>query len=99
MFVIGLVIGLIFGTIFAATCFISNKQEPDDTYEVAENNLKIPSNDVFKNSLKIILVNDIEFYNRMYQVNRCAYYLGRLEQSKFILKLMEGENVLNERKE
>lgn len=99
MFVMGLVIGLIFGTIFTAICVTSNRQEPDDNeYEVAENNLKILSKDMFQSSLKIILINDVEFYNKMYQVNKGAYYLGRLEQCEFILELMEGGKITHERK-
>ena len=98
---LGLIIGCFVGvTIISLMVAAKDKDEEDSkTYEVAENNLRKyytrPFNDIklegFKDNLKIIILGDIDFYKRMHDINKSPYYLGRIEECKFILNLVEGK--------
>lgn len=104
MFWVGLILGGMLGgfigMITIALMVVTKERDEENmkTYEVAENNLQKyytrPFNDIklegFKTDLKIILRNDIEFYKKMYDINKSTYYYGRIEQCKFILGLVEG---------
>lgn len=99
--ILGIIIGVFFGMMTIALMTASKERDEEDAkiYEVAENNLRKyytkPFNDIklegFKTDLKIILRNDIEFYKKMYGINKSTYYYGRIEQCKFILSLVEGK--------
>lgn len=105
MFWVGLILGVMLGVLggmLLTALMVASKERDEEstkTYEVAENNLRKyytrPFNDIklegFKTDLKIILKNDIEFYKKMYDINKSTYYYGRIEQCKFILSLVEGK--------
>lgn len=63
----------------------------------AINNIQNSSGD-FKDSLKIIMNADIKFYEKMYDINHNTYYLGRIEECKFVLRLIEGKEKIEIRK-
>lgn len=102
--ILGIIIGAFFGMMTIALMSASKEKDEEDTmaYKVAENNLRKyytkPFNDIklegFKTDLKIILKNDIEFYQKMYSINKSTYYFGRIEECKFILSLVEGKKNL-----
>lgn len=46
----------------------------------------------YKYTLETILVNDISFYQKLYDKNHNTYYLGRIDQSKFLLGIVKGES-------
>lgn len=47
-----------------------------------------------KTSLKTVIQGDMDFYKRMYDINKSTYYFGRIEECKFILSLVEGRKKL-----
>lgn len=100
--ILGIMIGALVGMLTVAFMVASKDKDEEDVkvYEVAENNLRKyytrPFNDIkldgFKADLKIILKNDIEFYQKMYLINKSTYYLGRIEECKFIKDIITGGN-------
>ena len=102
--ILGIMLGAILGMLTVVLMVASKDKDEEDAkvYEVAENNLRKyytrPFNDIkldgFKADLKIILKNDIEFYQKMYSINKSTYYFGGIEECKFILSLVEGRREL-----
>ena len=102
--ILGIMIGALVGMLTVALMVASKDKDEENVkvYEVAENNLRKyytrPFNDIkldgFKADLKIILKNDLEFYQQMYSINKSTYYFGRIEECKFILSLVEGKKNL-----
>ena len=100
--ILGIMLGALVGMLTVALMVASKDKDEEDVkgYEVAENNLRKyytrPFNDIkldgFKNNLKIIIEGDIDFYKRMYDINKSAYYLGRIEQCKFLLNMVKGKS-------
>lgn len=102
--ILGIMLGALVGMLTVALIVASKDKDEEDAkvYEVAENNLRKyytrPFNDIkldgFKADLKIILKNDIKFYQKMYSINKSTYYFGRIEECKFILSLVKGRREL-----
>lgn len=100
--ILGIMLGALVGMLTVALMVVSKDKDEEDakTYEVAENNLRKyytrPFNDIkldgFKTNLKTVIQSDIDFYKRMYDINKGAYYLGRIEQCKFLLNMVEGKS-------
>lgn len=100
--ILGIMLGALVGMLTVALMVASKDKDEEDAkvYEVAENNLRKyytrPFNDIkldgFKTSLKTVIQGDIDFYKRMYDINKGAYYLGRIEQCKFLLNMVEGKS-------
>ena len=86
-FIFGLFLGIIIGYAIAAL-LVASKEKPE--FMDAINNI-YESSDDFNNNLKIIMNADINFYQRMYIINHNIYYLGRIEECKFVLRLIERE--------
>lgn len=84
-FIFGLFLGIIIGYAIAAL-LVASKEKPE--FMDAINNI-YESSDDFNNNLKIIMNADINFYQRMYIINHNTYYLGRIEECKFVLRLIE----------
>ena len=93
-FIIGIFIGAMLG-IFCMGLLTAQKENEMinetpkwifcRTNDTSIDNIKIAST-------KLILTKDIEFYQKMYNINHNVYYLGRKEQSEFLLKIMEGKS-------
>lgn len=102
--ILGIMLGALVGMLTVALMVASKDKDEEDAkvYEVVENNLQKyytrPFNDIkldgFKTSLKTVIQGDIDFYKRMYDINKSTYYFGRIEECKFILSLVEGRKKL-----
>lgn len=102
--ILGIMLGALVGMLTVALMIVSKDKDEEDAkvYEVVENNLQKyytrPFNDIkldgFKTSLKTVIQGDIDFYKRMYDINKSTYYFGRIEECKFILSLVEGRKKL-----
>ena len=98
---LGIMLGGFVGMMVIAVIVASKDQDEEDAknYEVAENNLRKyytrPFNDIkldgFKTTLDVVIKGDIDFYKRMYDINKNPYYLGRLEECRFLLNMVEGK--------
>lgn len=95
-FIICLFIGVIIGYTIAAL-LVAAKENDEPQFMDAINNIQNSSGD-FKDSLKIIMNADIKFYEKMYDINHNTYYLGRIEECKFVLRLIEGKEKIEIRK-
>jgi len=95
-FIICLFVGVIIGYTIAAL-LVAAKENDEPQFMDAINNIQNSSGD-FKDSLKIIMNADIKFYEKMYDINHNTYYLGRIEECKFVLKLIEGKEKIEIRK-
>ena len=95
-FIICLFVGVIIGYIIAAL-LVAAKENNEPQFMDAINNIQNSSGD-FKDSLKIIMNADIKFYEKMYDINHNTYYLGRIEECKFVLRLIEGKEKIEIRK-
>lgn len=95
-FIICLFVGVIIGYTIAAL-LIAAKENDEPQFMDAINNIQNSSGD-FKDSLKIIMNADIKFYEKMYDINHNTYYLGRIEECKFVLRLIEGKEKIEIRK-
>ena len=97
-YIICLFLGVVIGYTIAAL-LVAAKENDEPQFMDAINNIQNSSGD-FKDSLKIIMNADIKFYEKMYNINQNTYYLGRIEECKFILRLIEGkkENGIEESK-
>lgn len=95
-FIICLFVGVIIGYTIAAL-FVAAKENDEPQFMDAINNIQNSSGD-FKDSLKIIMNADIKFYEKMYDINHNTYYLGRIEECKFVLRLIEGKEKIEIRK-
>ena len=98
-------LGALVGMLTVSLIVASKDRDEEDAkvYEVAENNLRKyytrPFNDIkldgFKDNLRIVILGDIDFYKRIYDINKGAYYLGRMEECKFLLNMVEGKSDVN----
>ena len=95
-FIICLFVGVIIGYTIAAL-LVAAKENDEPQFIDAINNIQNSSGD-FKDSLKIIMNADIKFYEKMYDINHNTYYLGRIEECKFVLRLIEGKEKIEIRK-
>jgi len=95
-FIICLFVGVIIGYTIAAL-LVAAKENDEPQFMDAINNIQNSSGD-FKDSLKIIMNADIKFYEKMYDINHNTYYLGRIEECKFVLILIEGKEKIEIRK-
>lgn len=95
-FIICLFVGVIIGYTIAAL-LVAVKENDEPQFMDAINNIQNSSGD-FKDSLKIIMNADIKFYEKMYDINHNTYYLGRIEECKFVLRLIEGKEKIEIRK-
>lgn len=95
-FIICLFVGVIIGYTIAAL-LVAAKENDEPQFMDAINNIQNSSGD-FKDSLKIIMNADIKFYEKMYDINHNTYYLGRIEECKFVLRLIEGKEKIEIRK-
>ena len=95
-FIICLFVGVIIGYTIAAL-LVADKENDEPQFMDAINNIQNSSGD-FKDSLKIIMNADIKFYEKMYDINHNTYYLGRIEECKFVLRLIEGKEKIEIRK-
>lgn len=95
-FIICLFVGVIIGYTIAALLVVA-KENDEPQFMDAINNIQNSSGD-FKDSLKIIMNADIKFYEKMYDINHNTYYLGRIEECKFVLRLIEGKEKIEIRK-
>lgn len=95
-FIICLFVGVIIGYTIAAL-LVAAKENDEPQFMDAINNIQNSSGD-FKDSLKIIMNADIKFYEKMYDINHNTYYLGRMEECKFVLRLIEGKEKIEIRK-
>ena len=89
-FIICLFVGVIIGYTIAAL-LVAAKENDEPQFMDAINNIQNSSGD-FKDSLKI------KFYEKMYDINHNTYYLGRIEECKFVLRLIEGKEKIEIRK-
>lgn len=98
VYIICLIIGAIIGFTCAAMCHVA-KEADEKTYIVTSNNLEKcyikPITEIeqynFKETLKIIINGDITLYRRLYQKSDNIYYLGRIRECEFLLKIVEGK--------
>lgn len=95
-FIICLFVGVIIGYTIAAL-LVAAKENDEPQFMDAINNIQNSSGD-FKDSLKIIMNADIKFYEKMYDINHNTYYLGKIEECKFVLRLIEGKEKIEIRK-
>lgn len=95
-FIICLFVGVIIGYTIAAL-LVAAKENDEPQFMDAINNIQNSSGD-FKDSLKIIMNADIKFYEKMYDINHNTYYLGRIEECKFVLRVIEGKEKIEIRK-
>lgn len=95
-FIICLFVSVIIGYTIAAL-LVAAKENDEPQFMDAINNIQNSSGD-FKDSLKIIMNADIKFYEKMYDINHNTYYLGRIEECKFVLRLIEGKEKIEIRK-
>lgn len=95
-FIICLFVGVIIGYTIAAL-LVAAKENNEPQFMDAINNIQNSSGD-FKDSLKIIMNADIKFYEKMYDINHNTHYLGRIEECKFVLRLIEGKEKIEIRK-
>ena len=95
-FIICLFVGVIIGYTIEAL-LVAAKENDEPQFMDAINNIQNSSGD-FKDSLKIIMNADIKFYEKMYDINHNTYYLGRIEECKFVLRLIEGKEKIEIRK-
>lgn len=95
-FIICLFVGVIIGYTIAAL-LVAAKENDEPQFMDAINNIQNSSGD-FKDSLKIIMNADIKFYEKMYDINHNTYYLERIEECKFVLRLIEGKEKIEIRK-
>lgn len=95
-FIICLFVGVIIGYTIAAL-LVAAKENDEPQFMDAINNIQNSSGD-FKDSLKIIMNAHIKFYEKMYHINHNTYYLGRIEECKFVLRLIEGKEKIEIRK-
>ena len=97
-YIICLFLGVVIGYTIAAL-LVAAKENDEPQFMDAINNIQNSSGD-FKDSLKIIMNADVKFYEKMYDINHNTYYLGRIEECKFVLRLIEGkkENGIEESK-
>lgn len=95
-FIICLFVGVIIGYTIAAL-LVAAKENDEPQFMDAINNIQ-NSSGYFKDSLKIIMNADIKFYEKMYDINHNTYYLGRIEECKFVLRLIEGKEKIEIRK-
>lgn len=95
-FIICLFVCVIIGYTIAAL-LVAAKENDEPQFMDAINNIQNSSGD-FKDSLKIIMNADIKFYEKMYDINHNTYYLGRIEECKFVLRLIEGKEKIEIRK-
>lgn len=95
-FIICLFVGVIIGYTIAAL-LVAAKENDEPQFMDAINNIQNSSGD-FKDSLKIIMNADIKFYEKIYDINHNTYYLGRIEECKFVLRLIEGKEKIEIRK-
>lgn len=95
-FIICLFVGVIIDYTIAAL-LVAAKENDEPQFMDAINNIQNSSGD-FKDSLKIIMNADIKFYEKMYDINHNTYYLGRIEECKFVLRLIEGKEKIEIRK-
>lgn len=95
-FIICLFVGVIIGYTIAAL-LVAAKENDEPQFMDAINNIQNSSGN-FKDSLKIIMNADIKFYEKMYDINHNTYYLGRIEECKFVLRLIEGKEKIEIRK-
>lgn len=95
-FIICLFVGVIIGYTIVAL-LVAAKENDEPQFMDAINNIQNSSGD-FKDSLKIIMNADIKFYEKMYDINHNTYYLGRIEECKFVLRLIEGKEKIEIRK-
>lgn len=99
MFILGLILGAIVGIVCMSLCAIGKENDEINlqypTYIVCKNgssyldDLKMAN---YKYTLETILTNDISFYQKLYDKNHNTYYLGRIDQSKFLLGIVKGES-------
>lgn len=95
-YIICLFLGVVIGYTIAAL-LVAAKENDEPQFMDAINNIQNSSGD-FKYSLKIIMNADIKFYEKMYDINHNTYYLGRIEECKFVLRLIEGKEKIEIRK-
>lgn len=97
MFILGLILGAIVGIVCMSLCAIGKENDEINqipTYIVCKgsssylDNLKMAN---YKYTLETILANDIDFYQKLYDKNHNTYYLGRINQSKFLLEIVKGK--------
>lgn len=97
MFILGLILGAIVGIVCMSLCAIGKENDEINqipTYIVCKgsssylDNLKMAN---YKYTLETILANDIDFYQKLYDKNHNTYYLGRIDQSKFLLEIVKGK--------
>lgn len=97
MFILGLILGTIVGIVCMSLCAIGKENDEINqipTYIVCKgsssylDNLKMAN---YKYTLETILANDIDFYQKLYDKNHNTYYLGRIDQSKFLLEIVKGK--------
>lgn len=97
MFILGLILGPIVGIVCMSLCAIGKENDEINqipTYIVCKgsssylDNLKMAN---YKYTLETILANDIDFYQKLYDKNHNTYYLGRIDQSKFLLEIVKGK--------
>lgn len=97
MFILGLILGAIVGIVCMSLCAIG--KESDELNQLPQfiayrtnstylDDLKMAN---FKYVLETILTKDIGFYQKLYDKNHNQYYLGRIDQSKFLLGAVKGE--------
>lgn len=97
MFILGLILGAIVGIVCISLCAVGKENDEINqipTYIVCKgnssylDNLKMAN---YKYTLETILANDIDFYQKLYDKNHNTYYLGRIDQSKFLLEIVKGK--------
>lgn len=97
MFILGLILGAIVGIVCMSLCAVGKENDEINqipTYIVCKgsssylDNLKMAN---YKYTLETILINDIDFYQKLYNKNHNTYYLGRIDQSKFLLEIVKGK--------
>ena len=95
-YIICLFLGVVIGYTIAAL-LVAAKENDEPQFMDAINNIQNLSSD-FKDNLKIIMNADVKFYEKMYNINHNTYYLGRIEECKFVLRLIEGKEEIEIRK-
>jgi hypothetical protein len=92
-----LIVGTTAGAICMSLCVVAGKEsEYERTYhQKTSNEFLKPMDDIkllnFKETLKIILNSDIKLYERLYKKSNNVYYSGRIQECKFLLRIIEGK--------
>lgn len=89
-YIIVLIIGVIMGMAITSMCVVAKQaDEPNETMRGYSEARTL----TFKDTLSIILKGDIDLYTRLYKKsNNIYYYLGRIKECEFILKLVKGDS-------